>query len=344
MLGMMAGASLAAYSCTWVHPTMHDVRTIYYQGVNASQAQVSKYTGSRGFVATTGEHIVCKQGFDVIENPFIGKELDEVSPKKILNGSHSRIKNFFHHPVRVIEQCINNSCENKVFGITVQGSPAHRPTTLDAHSIDFNATSLGQNGDIAEHKTRYDLCITQYPDSYIILYGVSRGAATTFNACASNQYDMNRIKLIVLEGCFDSVAGAVHDSPLFWGWDKLEKTFLKTLAWMTKFKEDGIAPIKLVDAFPENVPVLFVASKCDAIVPLSSTQRLVNALYLKGKNPIYSLVLQHSSHPKYMIDNKEDTENYRDCLHALYKHLDLPYIAEYAESGQKKGLLLGCLR
>ena len=54
------------------------------------------------------------------------------------------------------------------------------------------------------------------------------------------------------------------------------------------------------------------------------------------------MTLQHSSHPKYMMDNKEDTENYRDFLHALYKSLNLPYIAEYAISGEYKGLLDAC--
>jgi len=50
----------------WVHPSDRTVQTVYYQGVNACQTQVAKYCGKRGFIATTGEHVVCKRAFDVI--------------------------------------------------------------------------------------------------------------------------------------------------------------------------------------------------------------------------------------------------------------------------------------
>lgn len=343
MLVMLLGVSIVGCSCEWVHPYNRDVRTVYYQGVNASQSQVSKYTGSRGFIATTGEHVVCKRAFDVIEYPFIGKELDEVHLKRVCAKKRSNIKAFFRHPIRVLEQCFNHLFENKLFGITIKPEGHANKETLDAHSVDINAMSFGQNVDIAEHKARYNLCLDQYPDSDIIFYGVSRGAATTFNACARNHYDTSKIKLIVLEACFDSVSSAAHNSPLFLRWDKLEKAFVKSLASKTKFNDNGFSPIKLVNDFPENVPVLFITSKKDIIVPMASVCRVVDALKTRGKNPIYMLVLEHSSHPKYMMDNKEDTKNYRDCMHALYKHLDLPYIPEYAKSGENKRLLEKCL-
>ena len=326
----------------WVHPKNKDVRTIYYQGVHASQAQVSKYTGLRGFIATTGEHVVCKRGFDVIENPFIGKELDEVQLKRVYDGKRAKIRAFFRHPVQMLGQCFNNLFENKLFGIAIKSTCRSQKTTLKAHNVRIDAMSLAQTNDISEHQARYDLCMEQYPDSEFILYGVSRGAATTFNACALNQYDTKKIQLIILEGCFDSVAGAVQNSPLFLQWNSLKRAFVKMVASATQFKAHGLAPIKLVDDFPEQVPVIFVTSVCDRIVPMASVQRLVDALKMRGKNPIYMLTLQHSSHPKYMMDNKEDTENYRDFLHALYKSLNLPYIAEYAISGEYKGLLDAC--
>lgn len=345
-LCMLLGISCSSFkvNCVyeWVHPLDRDVRTIFYQGVNASQAQVSKYTGLRGFIATTGEHVVCKRGFDVIENPFIGKELGEVQLKKIYHGKRAHIKAFFRHPVRALEQCVNNLFENKLLGITIKSSCRGQKETVQAHNVHFNAMSLAQNSDITEHQNRYDLCVAQHPDSDIVLYGVSRGAATTFNACASNHYDIHKIRLIVLEGCFDSVAGAVHNSPLFLKWNGLERAVVKAMMAATQFKAQGLAPINLVDEFPENVPVLFVTSVCDHIVPMASVQRLVDALKTRGKNPIYMLVLKHSSHPKYMMDDKEDTENYRDCMHALYKSLNLPYIPEYAERGEQKNLLAQC--
>jgi hypothetical protein len=154
---------------------------------------------------------------------------------------------------------------------------------------------------------------------------------------------MGKVKLVVLEACFDSVSSAAHNSGLFFGWQKLEKTFVKKLSALTQFKDEGIAPIKLIADFPEQVPVLFVTSKKDHIVPIDSVSKVVCALRQRGKNPVYMLVLEHSSHPKYMMDDKKDTENYRDCLHALYKYLNLPYIPTYAVAGEKKLLLEKCL-
>jgi hypothetical protein len=339
---MIICVSLSACPCEWVHPGSKDVQTVYYQGVNASQVQVSKYTGARGFRATTGEHVVCRRGFDVIENAFIGKELDEVQLKRVGSQKHAQVKEFFRHPIRVIEQCFNTITENKMFGITIDEAPGDLKYTVSAHTIHLGRMSMGQSRDIAEHKIRYDLCVEQCPHSDIILFGVSRGAATTFNACACNKYDMNKVKLVVLEGCFDSVSSAAHNSSLFLGWKKLEKTFVKKLSSLTQFKDEGISPIKLIADFPEQVPVLFVTSKKDIIVPMASVLNLVQGLKKRGKNPVYMLVLEHSTHPKYMMDDKKDTENYRDCLHALYKQYKLPYISAYAESGEKKQLIAAC--
>lgn len=343
MLGMLIGIGMTISSCDWVHPHDKDVRTIYYQGINASQTQVSKYTGSRGFIATTGEHVVCKRAFDVIENPFIGKELDEIQLKKIYAKKGDEIKAFFQHPIRVLEQCVNSVCENKMFGITITHTGFEPMETLEGHAVRTDLMSLGQTIDIEEHRKRYNLCREQYPDSDIILYGVSRGAATTFDAAACNHYDMDKVKLIVLEACFDSVSSAAHNSPIFFHAKKIEKAFIKILSKKMQFNNKGVAPIKLVNVFPAGVPVLFITSKSDKIVPECCVRRLANALEKRGKNPIYLLVLEHSSHPKYMMDNKQDAENYRDCLHALYKHLDLPYVPKFAHAGENKRLLECCL-
>ncbi len=328
--------------CEWFHPTHQDVRTIYYQGVHASQAQVSKYTGTRGFIATTGEYVICKKGFDVIENPYIGTELEEIHLKKVYQSKRAKIKAFFRHPVRTLEQCMNTIFENKLFGISIDRTGKSQKETLKAYSVDISAMSLAQGADIIQHQARYDLCLKEYPDSDIILYGVSRGAATTFNACATNHYNNNKIRLIILEGCFDSIPGIIHSFPLSFKSKSLEKFFVKRVSALTQFQAKGLSPISMVEQFPVDIPVVFITSLCDHIVPMVSVERMVDALKRRGKNPLYLLVLKHSSHPKYMIDNKEDTENYRDFLHILYKSLNLSYIPEYAESGEKKGLLQMC--
>jgi len=107
---------------------------------------------------------------------------------------------------------------------------------------------------------------------------LSRGAATTFSAAATNDYNMAKVKLIVLEGCYDSVAGAAASSPLFLGSGRLQSLFVKITSKMTEFKKEGSSPIQLVDKFPEHVPVIFITSKADSVVPLKSVTCLVDAL------------------------------------------------------------------
>ena len=63
----------------------------------------------------------------------------------------------------------------------------------------------------------------------------------------------------------------------------------------------------------------------DTIVTCDNTENIANALANKGKNDVYLLKLERSSHPGYMYDDKEDRINYETFLHAIYKkyHLQL---------------------
>ena len=54
----------------WIKPHGKNVQTIYFQGIFASHAQISKYTGTRGFIALTGEKVACKNAPDIVYNPF----------------------------------------------------------------------------------------------------------------------------------------------------------------------------------------------------------------------------------------------------------------------------------
>ena len=50
----------------WIVPVGKNVRTIYVQGVLASQLQGAKYCGKGGLRTTTGEHITCALGNDLM--------------------------------------------------------------------------------------------------------------------------------------------------------------------------------------------------------------------------------------------------------------------------------------
>jgi hypothetical protein len=331
---------------TWFHPTNKNVQTIYYQGMGESQTQCAKYTGRRGFIATTGEHVICPNGIDIIENPFIGREISEVIPAHIVQGKFAlsqKIVAAVCHPIRTIFE-IRNSAHNKTEGIIIEpNSDANSLETIETHSLKLERISIAQDNDIADHKMRYESCVQQYPEDDLILFGPSRGAATTFNAAAFNEYDFSRIHLIVLEGCFDTVPHILKmRHPWLLASDSVCNAVVKILTTVTSFKQYGKAPLTSVEQFPEQIPVIFITSAADTSVNPLCTQRLIDALHTRGKNTIYCLTLKHSSHPRYMMDDLEDSQNYRDCIHALYKRLNLPYIPQYAQAGEQKGLLELC--
>lgn len=112
------------------------------------------------------------------------------------------------------------------------------------------------------------------------------------------------------------------------------------LSKVTCYKKDGGSPLDDVERFPKHLPVAFIASEADRVVPSECTKDLVEALVNAGHQEVYFLRLKASSHSKYMMDNPQDAADYQHFVHALYKKYSLPYIEEYANLGQS--LLEAC--
>lgn len=256
----------------WVRPHGKNVQTIYFQGIFASHAQISKYTGTRGFVALTGEKVVYHQAPDIVCCPYSGKELDEVDLAPLgQEKQDSRLIAYLAKlcfPASTIQKLVSLSKNNR-WGMTAQGSTIGKTST--SFSIDWRKCDFGQEGDVAEHKKKYDQCVHEYPDDDIILFGASRGAAATFNAAALNGYDMRKVKFIMLESCYDSLPSVLHEWYPRLRSGFLNSTLQRLLSVVTGYRVGGISPIALVDAFPEDVPVVFITSSIDTTVPKNCT-------------------------------------------------------------------------
>lgn len=331
----------------WINPAGCDVRTIYFQGIFASQSQIAKYTGEHGFIATTGERVKCANAPDIIYQPYVGKELDEVDLKRSGQES-SAFKLFLYYLKRI---CFPASSIQEVVSLAkahrwgISAEPADKLSdrnvteSVSSFSICWSKCDFGQTGDVAEHQCKYEMCINDYPEARIILYGASRGAVTTFDAVVLNKYDMSRIKLIVLESCYDSIPSLLKAwYPAACSRPSMNVMFQRLLSLFTGYRLNGISPISLVDEFPEYVPVVFICS-ADMTIPLTCTESIACAVAQRGKNPVYFLTLSYSAHPEYTLDHEEDINRYLHFMHALYKHLNLPYIQEYALLGEHEGLL-----
>lgn len=296
------------------------IKTIFYQGLYNSQVQASKYI-LPGFTATTGEYVQCSKGLNLIHDLYIGQEIDEIYP----------MKSWYEclNPVRLYNY-VCSRLANWYYGITVRRkSDDTRETkqnegTLICHSIDYLAINFGQEGDVYNHYKKYIKFVNEFSNHDYILWGVSKGAATTINAVASNKYDTTRLKMIVLEGCYDNIEN------VFASWQSLFGAFmLWALPYLPfKYKTDPQwDPINRISELPD-IPILIITSKADTLVPAYLTHRLVDKLRKSGHHQVHVLELESSSHPMYMFHCDKDRKAYYEFVHKLYRQYSLPYLSD----------------
>lgn len=321
----------------WTIPHNEPV-TIYFQGILNSQAQCAKYIGSQTLHATTGETIKATRNINGMLHPFIGVELDDVQP-----ASCQQKTRWYHYlnPAHWITCWLYKRSirDNAYATITVENPNPHKKIshTLARHSVSLSQISFGQERDITNHKRRWDACRQQFPGNPKILWGASRGAATTFNAFARHRTNYSNVSLVIVEGCYDTlfatISDRVHPFAKKLG---LHKKLHTLIGMFTEYNPFGISPLKSVEIFPEHVPVVFVTSKADKVVPPQRTHNLANALSARGKNDVYLIELQRSTHNGYTVDDTQDMKLYQHGLHAIYKKLNLPYVPEYAQEYEGK--------
>lgn len=306
--------------------------TIYYQGNGGSQTHALKYVGDQRIVATTGELMWCVgrnnfPPFKTIYKLYIGTEIADVN----LHPFDSYYSYF--NPVKLIGSAVTWASNWR------NGFQFSSPTNASAESVVFHAprltqVSIGQESDMRSHRKKYDAWLqNEDKTDGLILYGVSRGTAATFCAFAKEKYP--EVRLVILEGAIDSVENVISTrfSKRCGNLTSAALAFFKR--WnIAQYDKDGPSPLKSVDEFPDNIPVVFITSKVDAIVTCANTENIANALASKRKNDVYLLKLERSSHPNYMFDDAEDRNNYEIFIHAIYKKYGLRHDPELAKKGE----------
>lgn len=314
----------------WIHPTGKVVPTIFFQGITESQLQVIRYLSDDLFISTTNETFKRSptKHIPVIHTPWIAPELPEVVPYGQADASNffvKRIMNYFH-------DLTENRMQDADIVLHDLSTTETPQSSLCKHSIHIHKVNLGQADDIANHLEKYYACQDHFGKISVILYGVSRGAATTFNALSTYpDIYQEYVKAVILESPFDSIS------------DVLQQRFPyqhRIITWLlscyTAYNCKGPFPIQLVATFPPSIPVLFITSSQDKMVPQERTEALARALAQRKKNDVYLLKLSSSHHARYMFDSSEDARIYRDVVHAFYHMYGLPYIKEYAQAGIKE--------
>jgi hypothetical protein len=314
--------------------------TLFFQGNGSSQTQALKYIGNQKIVATTGQLMWCigrnnLAPLNVIYKLHIGVEIADVN----LRPFETYLS--YLNPIKVIGATISWG-SNWYNGFHFTSSMPNMESVV-FHAPIVSQISIGQDTDIQSHRNKYDNWLTSTDKTEgLILWGVSRGTAATFCAFAKEKYP--EVKLVVLEGAIDSIQnilpGRVGNvipidflSKKITSAINLSFSFFKQRQLM-QYDPEGVSPLKSIEEFPEGIPVVFITSKKDRVVSCKNTEKIAQSLADRGKNDVYLLKLECSTHPNYMFDDANDRNNYEAFIHAIYKKYNLKYNAELALKGE----------
>ena len=147
----------------------NNIQTIYYQGMYSSQIEIAKYT--EYYDTTTNERVRCKKYLDIIHNPYIGDEIDEIQPKKIIrtHTCFDGVANWFSKSFDVFYQLTKR--RNKNDKLVVEQLDKNNKYTLEGHNINLKKVSMAQDNDVDNHKKKYEKCLQEHPETDLILWG-----------------------------------------------------------------------------------------------------------------------------------------------------------------------------
>ncbi len=307
---------------------------LFAPGLWSSEHQAAKYCSR--YTASTGQTIVGKHGFELINGEYTGAcNFSEIRLTKLaaLQEADSSWwpRALCMKGVYSLGKSILTKSNNR-YQVSIEETPEETPNeglTLNPYILDLQKLNFGQINDIQIVSQEYDKICTGCPNQDIILFGVSRGAAATINFMALEylKKPQKRVKAIVLEGCFDS-----FDNLTCLGYP---------LSFFTGYQYQGISPISpvIVRLFTMisnyyQIPILFTTSLKDQRVPAKNTFNLCDALKKAGVKDIYCLTLKNSTHSAYLKDDlHNDALIYEQVVHAFYREYGLSHDPELAQKG-----------
>jgi hypothetical protein len=316
--------------------------TLFYQGNGCSQTQALKYVGESKIQATTGELMWCTgrnnlPPLQVIYKLYIGCEIMDVN----LHPFNSYISML--NPISLVASGMS-WVSNWSNGYHFLSPPSPIEDSVQFHAPILSQLSIGQETDVISHQNKY-ICWQASEDKTqgLILWGVSRGTAAT--VCAFSKFKYPEVRLVILEGAIDSIDEVLSKRvSSYLKSDYLSHSVTGVLNTalsffnqrnLLKYKPGGLSPLKCVVDFPEGIPIVFITSKVDTVVSVVNTKNVAQAFVDRAKNDVYLLILERSSHPNYMFDDREDRDHYEQFIHAIYRKYHLKHELELASLGEK---------
>jgi hypothetical protein len=272
-----------------------NIVTFFFQGHATSRSQASKYSGGEPIFYYVDEKIksaVCKRSPLILHNIHPYPELEDI--KTIPESFNDYILMFSHYL--------------QFYYLDISGS-FEIPIT----------TKWNFSGELDVHQHLYYLRgligITP-PDKKIVVFGYSRGASTALiSICSLTEEEQNRISLLLLEAPFDDLKSVLNN----WSsYKTIVDTFLGLLTEYTNYSMDQETPMDVVKFFPKNIPIGFITSNKDTLVPKSSTLKIIESMKNNGHEMIHHCQLKNSSHCTMTIQDEEDQRKYIDFVEYLY--------------------------
>lgn len=206
------------------------------------------------------------------------------------------------------------------------------PDARENGEHDHQKSNLGQQEDVASLAAAYKHAQEKFPHHSFVGQGVSRGAVTWLNFCALHKPE--KIRGLIIESPFDDILTIVQNRIRYIPGSeflarKLGPTLLKKFfpAW----DPQGYKPIDLVEKIPHTIPMLFIHSDQDDLIPHKSSENLSQKLAQSG-HEVYCLILKGGGqHANILHASQGDL--YKNVVNAFYKKLGLPHDAKRAQEG-----------
>jgi len=281
---------------------MDRIVSIYVQGHNASRLQATKYAGKEGLDVQVSngqvEHVFNPDAPKLLYNLFTHPELNDVEYGWSWHPLHW-ISMLFHWFVQWYLNVYGTSCV--------------------PHNLVSRANIAGEE-DVAQYLLAIKACIKENPHKAIVLFGASRGGATVLVTLPHLTKDeQSHIKLVIVEAPFASVSSLLYD---LWP-TRIVPFLIRALEYFTQYRTTQVSPLEAVTQthFPLEIPLVFVTSAADKVVPLRNTQQLITVLQERGHPSLHHIALKHSGHSFMSIGNASDVQDYERELHTLYRKI-----------------------
>jgi hypothetical protein len=272
-----------------------NIVTFISVGHASSHANATKYAG--------------KDGVPIIHNNKVKVISDKYAPKIIHNiyaypDNIDIIYKFSLNPVYFGQYCSNMvRCYSREYLPPV-------------HYCDIFKANIGGDLDIKHHLKYFREMLTTIKDHQkVVLFGNCRGGAITLTSVAEmTPEEQSKISLVIVESVYTDVGTFIKNryGEFFGDIMALNTTYF------TKYTFNSKRPIDIIDNFPLNVPVGFIASKSDDMLNYKSTLILHDKLIKRGHKNAHLCILENSDHVQMPIHNINDQKKYLEFVDMLY--------------------------